>query len=141
MRRVVATGIGVVSAIGRNAPDFWTSLRTGACGIRPVTGGYRGAQLRFPTAAQVADFNPAQHFDPKQADYLDRFAQLGLVAAREAVRDAGISFTPELAANTLIATGSSLGGKYIEDDGYFHMYAEGAQRFPQAVIGTNSVRR
>lgn len=129
MRRVVVTGVGVVSAIGQNIREFWDSLTTGASGIRPVEGDYRGAQLRFPTAAQVNGFDPGRHFDPKQADYLDRFAQLGVVAAREAVRDAGLAFTPELAANTVIATGSSLGGKYIEDDGYFHMYKESAQRF------------
>ena len=129
MRRVAVTGVGVVSAIGQNATDFFASLRAGASGIRPVTGDYRGAQLRFPTAAQIADFDPQQHFEPRQVDYLDRFAQLGMVAAREAVRDAGLVFNPDLASNTVIATGSSLGGKYIEDDGYFHMYAEGAQRF------------
>lgn len=128
MRRVVVTGLGVVSAIGQNTVDFWTSLRTGHCGIRPVQGDFHGQTLRFPSAAQVLDFDPAHHFDARQTSYLDRFAQLGLVAAREAVRDAGIGFTPELAANTVIATGSSLGGKYIEDDGYHQMYAKGVQR-------------
>lgn len=128
MRRVAVTGLGVISAIGQSTADFWTSLRTGAGGIRPVRGDYHGEQLRFPTAAQVLDFDPTHHFDERQASFLDRFAQLGLAAARQAVLDAGITFTPQLAENTVIATGSSLGGKYIEDDGYFQMYAKGAQR-------------
>lgn len=128
MRRVVVTGLGVVSAIGQSAGDFWTSLRTGTGGIRPVQGDFRGQALRFPTAAQIVGFDPACHFDARQTSYLDRFAQLGLVAAREAVRDAGLVLTPDVASNTVIATGSSLGGKYIEDDGYYQMYAGGAQR-------------
>ena len=128
MRRVAVTGVGVISALGPTAADFWGALSTGTSGIRPLEGTYRGTP-RIASAAQVQGFDPLAHFEGKQADYLDRFAQLGMVAAREAVRDAGIVFTPDLAESTVIATGTSLGGKYIEDDGYFHMYAEGAQRF------------
>ena len=127
-RRVVVTGVGVVSAIGQNAPQFWASLCNGESGLRPVCGDFRGQQLRFPVAAQVQGFDPFLHFDPKRIAYLDRFAQIGLVAAREAVCDAGLSFTRETAAETIIATGSSLGGKQIEDDGYLQIYGQGAQR-------------
>jgi nodulation protein E len=128
MKRVAITGIGVVSALGLTAQNFWAALSTGVSGIGPLTGEFRGTP-KIASAAQVRGFDPLVQFESKQADYLDRFAQLGLVAAREAVRDAGIVFTPALAESTVIATGTSLGGKYIEDDGYFHMYAEGAQRF------------
>ena len=133
-RRVAVTGVGAVSALGGNAGEFWQALRTGAGGIRPVEGEFHGERLRFPCAAQVRGFDPHEHFEPKQADFLDRFAQLGLVAAREAVRDAGLELTPELAARTAIATGSSLGGKYVEDEGYRRLYADGNQRLHPLTI-------
>lgn len=133
-RRIAVTGVGVVSAIGRTAADFWHSLRAGAGGIRPLAGDFRGERLRFPCAAQVEGFDPLEHFDPKRADFLDRFSQLGVVAAREAVRDAGVELTPELAAKTVVTTGSSLGGKYIEDDGYFRLYSEHNQRLHPLTI-------
>ncbi|MCB1020644.1 MAG: beta-ketoacyl-[acyl-carrier-protein] synthase family protein, partial [Acidobacteria bacterium] len=127
MRRVVVTGVGVVSSIGCTAADFWASLSSGSPGIRPLAGDFHGQQLRLRCAAQVS-LDLAQHFEPKQAAYLDRFAQLGMVAAREALRDSALELTPELAEQTAIATGSSLGGKQIEDDGYVQLYAKSAQR-------------
>lgn len=130
MRRVAITGLGVVSAAGQTREGFWDAVSNGRSGIGPLaaSGGFRG-EPRMACAAQASAFDPLAHLDPKQADYLDRFAQFGVVAGRDAVRDAGLVFSAELAANTAIATGTSLGGKYIEDDGYFQMYGEGAQRF------------
>ena len=127
-RRVVVTGVGAVSALGHTAPELWEALRNGVSGIRPVCGDFRGQQLRFPSAAQVQGFDPLQHFDPKRITYIERCVQLGIVAAREAVADAGLTFTPDLAARTAIATGTSLGGKQIEDDGYQQIYGQGALR-------------
>ncbi len=129
MRRVAITGVGVVSAAGQTPDDFRIALCSGRSGIGPLAGGNLRGQPRMACAAQAPAFDPLAHMDPKQADYLDRFAQFGVVAGRDAVRDAGLVFSPELAANTAIATGTSLGGKYIEDDGYFQMYGQGAQRF------------
>lgn len=119
----------MVSAAGQTPDDFRIALCSGHSGIGPLAGGNLRGQPRMACAAQAPAFDPLAHMDPKQADYLDRFAQFGVVAGRDAVRDAGLVFAPELAANTAIATGTSLGGKYIEDDGYFQMYGQGAQRF------------
>lgn len=129
MRRVAITGLGVVSAVGQTPDDFWAAVSNGRSGIGPPAAGSLRGQPRMACAAQASAFNPLAHLDPKQADYLDRFAQFGVVAGRDAVRDAGLELSADLAANTAIATGTSLGGKYIEDDGYFQMYGEGAQRF------------
>ena len=88
-RRVVVTGIGVISSLGLNAADFWQGLAEGRSGIGPMTL-VDHALLRFPNTAEVKGYNPSQHFCNKETDFLDRFAQFAVVAAREAVLDSGI---------------------------------------------------
>jgi nodulation protein E len=120
-RRVVITGIGVVSALGRNAPEFWQALVEGRPGIGPITLVDISA-LRFHNGAEARDFNPAEHFQQKELELLDRFAQFALVAAREAVRDAGVEWTAGLRERSGIVTGSCVGGKSSEDEGFQNLY-------------------
>jgi nodulation protein E len=123
MRRVVVTGIGVVSAIGQTTDDFWRSLSTGTSGIAPLTVPDPG-RFRFKQAAEVRGYEPLSHFDEKRADLLDRFAQFAVVAARAAVADAGVDWTPRLRERTAVVTGSCVGGQSSEDAGFFHLYHE-----------------
>ena len=125
-RRVAITGIGVVSAIGLNAADFWASLVAGKPGIRPLS---CQEKYKFLNGAEALGFDPLTVLDPKEAAFLDRFAQMGLVAAIEAVGDSGLIWTDQLRERTAVVTGSSLGGKYVEDEGYRRMYAEKQTRF------------
>ena len=74
MKKVVITGIGVVSAIGNNAADFWGSLVAGRSGIGRITK-VDVSTMRFQNAAEVKDFDPAQHFDEKNLLWLDPFSQ------------------------------------------------------------------
>ena len=126
-RRVVVTGLGVISACGLNVHDFWESMRQGRSGIKPIST-LPPNQLRFTNAAYIPEFNPENYFDPKEASYLDRFAHYGTVAAREAIQDAGIEFTAELKYRTAIITGSCLGGKASEDEGYVQLYRHNTAR-------------
>ncbi len=127
-RRVAVTGIGVISAIGKSRTEFWDSLREGRSGIRPITLVPEGA-VRFPNAAEVPGYRAEDYFEPKEADLLDRFAQFALLAAREAVRDSGIEFDAELRGNAAIVTGSCVGGKQTEDEGFHGLYALKNTRF------------
>ncbi|MBS1875733.1 MAG: beta-ketoacyl-[acyl-carrier-protein] synthase family protein [Acidobacteria bacterium] len=120
-RRVVVTGLGVVSACGLNVNAFWDSMRQGRSGIHPITT-LPPNQLRFTNACDIPDFDPNNYFDPKEAAYLDRFAHYGAVAAREAIKDSGVEFSGELKERTAIVTGSCLGGKASEDEGYVQLY-------------------
>ncbi len=90
-RRVVITGIGVVSAIGNNADEFWQSLHAGCCGIGPIEAVDR-AQLKYQNGAEVRGFDPRAYFQPKRVGLLDRSVQFALVAARETVADAGLEW-------------------------------------------------
>ena len=122
VRRVVVTGVGVISSLGLNAADFWQALAEGRSGIGPMTL-VDPALLRFPNTAEVKGYDPAQHFCNKETDFLDRFAQFGVVAAREAVLDSGIEWTPELRERGAVVTGSCVGGKTTEDEGFQNLYA------------------
>ncbi|MGE5568716.1 MAG: beta-ketoacyl-[acyl-carrier-protein] synthase family protein [Rhodospirillales bacterium] len=120
-RRVVITGIGVVSALGRNAREFWQSLVEGRPGIGPITQ-LDVSSLRFKNGGEARSFDPAEHFEQKQIDFLDRFAQFALVAAREALKDSGVELTAELRERSGIVTGSCVGGKITEDEGFQNLY-------------------
>jgi len=128
-RRVAVTGIGVISALGRTRDEFWQALAAGESGIRLMTLVPPGS-VRFPNAAEVLDFRAEDHMDPKQADALDRFAQFALIAAREAVTNSGIEFDAALRESSAVVTGSCLGGKTTEDDGFRGLYALNQTRFP-----------
>jgi nodulation protein E len=125
--RVVVTGLGVISALGHNACEFWQALAAGQTGIAPLESVDR-ALLRFQNAAEVRNYDPARYFDEKEISLLDRFAQFGAIAAREAVADAGFQWTPELRENTAIVTGSCVGGQTTEDDGFVNLYRKNIPR-------------
>ena len=133
MRRVVVTGIGVVSALGNNAEDFWGAVSSGRSGIGPITK-VDTADLRFKNAAEVRGFDAAEHFEDKNLLWLDPFSHFGIVAAREAVADSGIIFTDELRDRAGVITGSCLGGKETEDNLFFDLYGAKKSRFPPTTI-------
>ena len=85
MNRVVITGIGVVSPVGCALDRFWSSLVEGRSGIGPISI-IPTERLTAKVAAQVLDFDPEAHFDPKRVGLLDRFSQFAVVAARAAVQ-------------------------------------------------------
>jgi nodulation protein E len=133
MNRVVVTGIGVVSALGGNAREFWDSLRAGRSGIGPITK-VDTTDLRFKNAGEVHGFNAADHFDDKALMWLDPFSHFGIAAAREAVVDSGVDFSNGLAERSGVITGSCLGGKETEDRLFFELYSEKKTRFPPVAI-------
>lgn len=133
MRRVVITGIGVISPIGNNAPDFWESIRACRSGIDFITK-VDVSQARFRKAGEIKGFVSEEHFDDKLLFWLDLFAQYGIVSAREAVKDSGIEFTDELKDMTGVLTGSCLGGITTEDGLYYKLYVEKVKRQPPISI-------
>lgn len=126
-RRVVITGIGVICGIGRNLASFRENLMAGRSGIRPISSTALG-DIRFRRGAEVEDYNPAAYFDPRMSDFMDRFAQFAVIAAREATAQAGVVWTTELRENTAIVTGSCVGGQSSEDAGFRDIYHLGRNR-------------
>jgi len=127
MHRVAVTGIGVICALGRTADEFVCALRGGRSGIGPIRS-CDCATLRFRNGAEIAGYDYHPYFDDKRADFIDRFAQFAVIAAREAVNDAGIQWTAELRESSAIITGSCVGGQATEDVGFYNVYKLGQTR-------------
>ena len=123
MNRVAATGLGVISAAGHNAADFWERVSKGKPSIGPITT-IPTDTLNVKIGAEVAGFEPSDYFDKRQLGMLDRFSQFGLVAAREAVSDSGISFDGEAGERAATIIGSGVGGQTTLDNSYYAIYAE-----------------
>ncbi len=127
MHRVAVTGIGVICALGRNVEEFGHALRDGRSRIGPIQSA-DCSTLRFRNGAEVSGYHHAPYFDDKHADFMDRFAQFAVIAAREAVSDAGIQWTPKLREAGAIITGSCVGGQSTEDAGFHAVYKMGQNR-------------
>jgi nodulation protein E len=125
--RVAVTGLGVLCAGADSAPEFWDALAAGRSGIGPIQA-VDCSGLRFQNWAEVRGYEPLKHFDEKSCEFLDRFAQFAVVAGREAVRDAGIEWTPELREASAVVTGSCVGGQTSEDAGFVELYKMGRTR-------------
>src|ERR1035437_544931 len=127
MRRVAITGMGAICALGRNTAEFAEALREGRSGIAPIESVDRSL-LRFQNAAEVKGYSHQPYFEDRRADFMDRFAQFAVIAAREDVEDAGVSWTPELRETAAIVTGSCVGGQSTEDVGFQELYKLGHSR-------------
>ncbi len=128
MKRVAITGLGIVSAIGSSREAFWTALKAGACGIRPIES-VDSTSLRGKRGAEVFGFDARDHFDAKEIDTIDPFGLYALKAAAEAIEDSGVVLTPDLKERTAIVTGCGMGGKVTEDQGFRDLYADHKPRF------------
>ena len=127
MNRVVVTGIGVVTPVGSTREKFWTALVEARSGIGPIAN-LPTERLNIGIAAQVRDFDPAQHFEPKRESLLDRFSQFAVVAARSALLDAQLTLTEEMAERAATIVGNGAGGQTTVDDAYNKFYGQNAQR-------------
>jgi len=121
VRRVAITGMGAISALGRNTAEFAQALAEGRSGIAPIES-TSTVQMRFQNGAEVKGYCHTPYFEDRRADFMDRFAQFAVIAAREAVADAGVQFTPELRETAAIVTGSCVGGQSTEDIGFQEVY-------------------
>src|SRR5438067_5406886 len=127
MRRVAITGAGAISAVGRNVTEFAESMRLGRSGLSPVQC-CDMSQIRFQNGGEVKEYSHTPYFEDRQADFMDRFAQFAVIAAREAVADAGIDWTPELRENAAIVNGSCVGGQSTQDLGFVEIYKKRTNR-------------
>lgn len=116
-RRIVITGMGVVSPIGHSVAEFRRNLFAGKGGIETLTFAHRDMKITFP-AAPVRDFKPEQWIDPKKITLMDRFSQLAVAAAVDAIKDAGYEMTPERAERTGVIIGTGVGGQNTLEESY-----------------------
>ena len=126
--RVVITGMGGVSSIGMSVPEIYNSMKEGRSGI---------GELEFPdvmrlkvrTGGQIKNFDPTKHFELKQIERMDRFSQLALLAANEAITSSGLeNFQEDWSENAGIILGSSIGGIETINSSYKKVFGGGHNR-------------
>ena len=132
MRRVVLTGAGTVNPLGAEVASTFAALAAGQDAIGPlVTQDIDRLSVRI--GASVRDFDPLAHFPPGRAAQLDRFAQLAVVSARQAIVDAGLS-AGEWQHQAGAILGTAGGGFATQDAAYRAVYQEGKSRVPPLTV-------
>jgi 3-oxoacyl-[acyl-carrier-protein] synthase II len=132
-RRVVVTGLGVVSPVGNNVPDFWTAIKAGKSGIAPITA-VASEDLTVKIAGEVKGFDPSLRIDPKEAKKMDRFAQFAVVAALEALEDSGLAKADLDGERTGVCIGTGQGGSASIEESVVRLQERGPGRVPPMTV-------
>jgi len=134
VNRVVVTGLGAVTPLGHTAATYWANLKQGVNGIGPITLAATPEELTQKVAAEVKDFDPLKHFEERQLSTLDRVSQFAVVAAREAIAQAAITFDMPLSLRTATIIGTGVGGQTTLDESFRRIYLEKKSRvFPLTI--------
>ena len=135
-RKVVVTGLGIVSPVGIGVAQSWANLLKGASGVGPITH-FDASQLPTRIAAEVKGFNPTDWMTPKEVRRSDTFIHYGLAATKMALDDAGLTIDDSNAERVGVNVGSGIGGLPMIEDNIREMIAKGPRRLsPFFVPGT-----
>lgn len=133
MKRVVITGQGSINALGHSAEQTFEAMREGRCGIGPLE--IRDVErLSVQIGGQVKNYEPEAHFNRQQIALCDRFTQFTMLAAKEAIRQSGLSFSGALAAQSGVILGTAGGGVNTWDENYRSVYEDGKNRVHPFVV-------
>jgi 3-oxoacyl-[acyl-carrier-protein] synthase II len=129
LKRVVVTGLGAITPLGKSVPEYWDGLVKGVSGA-DIIQQFDVAKFKTRFACEVKDFEPTNYFDRKEARKLDRFAQFALIASDEAVKDAGISKDNVDQDRVGVIFASGIGGiTTFQDDVMEFARGDGTPRF------------
>ncbi len=125
--KVVVTGLGIISPIGIGVSNFWKAALEGRQGISAIKsfGDLPIEQYRSRVAGQIPNFNPQEFLDEKHSARVDRYAQFGLVAAKEAILDAGIRMERESPDRVGVMVGAGMGGMMMGEREITQLYYTG----------------
>ncbi len=133
MKRVVITGAGTINPLGHTVPATLEAMREGRCGIGPLE--MRDVdRLAIRIGGQVKDYDPDTHYNRQQQALYDRFTQFTLIAAGQALDQAGLEFTGQLSSEAGVVFGTSGGGLTTQDENYRAVYEEGKNRVHPFIV-------
>ena len=132
-RRVVITGMGAVTPIGNNVEDFWANIKKGTVGIGPKPY-FDTSDYKAHLAAEVKDFDPLQYMDKKSARRMEDFSQYAVVAAKEAMEDAGLDMEKEDSFRVGCAVGCGIGSLQCVQRNYVRIQTKGPNRVEPLMI-------
>ena len=132
-RRVVITGAGTINPLGHDVAATFDAMKNGRCGIGPLD--IRDVdRLSIQIGGQVRDYDETTHFNRQQIALYDRFTQFTLLAARQAIAQAGLLFAGDLADQSGVILGTSGGGLNTQDENYRVVYEEGKNRVHPFIV-------
>jgi len=135
-RRVVVTGLGIISPVGNTVPEAWDSVLAGKSGIARVTR-FDPSRLSCQIAGEVKDFEISKYLSPKEARRMDRFIHFGMAAGLQAWRDSGNAVAPDTAERFGINFGSGIGGLPLIEEMHDELLKNGPRRIsPFFIPGT-----
>jgi 3-oxoacyl-[acyl-carrier-protein] synthase II len=150
--RIVITGMGALTNLGHNAADTWAGMRAGRSGVTPIEGAefdtYSG-KWDVTIAGQVKGWDPTTVMEGRESKRVDRFTQLGVGAAAEAVKHSGVDFSKEDQDRCGVVMGAGIGGIRTIEEGVLTMTERGPGRInpftvprlmPNAATGTISIK-
>lgn len=108
-RRVVITGIGMVTPIGLNVADTWSALLAGKSGVRSITA-FDASSFPVQICADIKNFDPLLYMDPKEARKAEAFTQFAIAASAQAFADSGLTITDEISSRAGVSIGAGIGG-------------------------------
>jgi 3-oxoacyl-[acyl-carrier-protein] synthase II len=126
-RRVVVTGLGIVTSIGHDVPSFWSALVAGKIGVDRVTL-FDPSNFACQIGAEVRDWDVNQFMDPKEARRNDRYTHFGFVAAKQAVADSGIDMAKEDGDRVGVIIGSGIGGMHTYETQLRNLFEKGPRK-------------
>ena len=126
-RRVVVTGVGMLTPLGNDVDSTWSNILAGKSGIDKVTL-FDTQEYNTKIAGEVKDFNVEDYIPKKEAKKMDRFIQLGIAAGIQALRDSGLTVTNENAGRVGIAIGSGIGGLPLIEENHKKLLSGGPRK-------------
>jgi nodulation protein E len=133
VRRVVITGAGTINPLGADVPKTMEAMREGQCGIAELD--IRDLdRLAIRIGGQILDYHPEDRWNRQQIALYDRYTQFAMIAAEEALKQSGLTFTGDLAARSGVVLGTAGGGLQTSDENYRTVYEEGKNRVHPFVV-------
>ncbi len=132
-RRVVITGLGSISAVGSNIAEAWQTFENGGCGVTKIDN-FDTSRLNFSNGAQVKNFDPEKTLARSEVHQMDRFSQMAVVSAQEAVADCGLDQDALEGPKSGIILGTAGGGQMALDEGFLRIYGSDNSRLHPLTI-------
>ena len=132
-KRVVVTGMGIVSPIGNSVDTFWDNVKNQKVGIKEIDR-FDASEYKAKLAAQVEDFNPADYMDPKAARRMELFSQYAVAATKQALDDSGLDLETEDVNRIGVCVGSGIGSLPAMEHGHNKLLEKGPKRMPPMLV-------
>jgi len=126
-RRVVVTGLGMITALGKEIEEFWSAIVSGRSGVSLINA-FDTTDFTVKIGGEVKDFDPTEFIEKKSIRRMDRFVQFAVVAALKALQDSGVAVNDENASRVGVALGSGIGGMRTMEEQFKIQYEKGPRR-------------